>query len=469
MMGNSRKVTKIEATKKTQKKNREKKRVCAYCRVSTALTEQLESLENQTQAFLFKLARHPDWINAGVYADEGITGTNVKKRAQFLEMIEKCRKGEIDLIVTKSISRFARNTIDCLKYVRELKEYGVDVYFEKENIDTSSSTSEMLLTLMASFAQEESRSISENLKWGIRKRYEEGIEPKIPTYGYRHTDDETYVIVPEEAMIVKEIFTRFVHGEAPMEIMRDMIRRGEKAPTERGWERQQIDRIINNERYTGNTILQKFYIENHITHKLKKNRGEIPQYYIEDAHPAIIDSHIFEQARKISEMRNRTYGNPVYPYGDMLKCPHCGKTLTRGNLGSFSHKGRSIAGGGWGCYLDGGCRSYLIVQEILDEALLRAYKEKYGEEKKSVEFYWIDDTVSSISLTEESVIVSWKDGTVTDAEMKFWDKKYLPSSFAKSYNKLLTRMRKGEVKIRKPNFMGLNTKKGTESDSKRDE
>ena len=377
----------IGATRKKIETADVKKRVCAYCRVSTALDEQLESLENQTQAFLYKLKTHPEWENAGVYADEGITGTSVKKRAQFRAMIEKCEKGEIDLIITKSISRFARNTIDCLKYVRKLKTYGVSVIFEKEGLDTSSSTSELLLTMMASFAQEESRSISENLKWGIRKRFEEGIEPKFRIYGYKHTDEESYVIVPEEAVIVKEIFTRYVHGEAPMEIMRDMMKRGEKAPTERGWERQQLDRIIFNEKYTGDTILQKSYIVDHLTHKQVKNNGEIPQYLLENSHPAIITRHIFEQAKKVSEMRNVKNGNSIYPYGTMLKCPHCGKTLIHGDISKFFHAGKPISGGAWGCYQDGGCGEYIIVQRILDEALIRLYKEKYGEEKKSVEFY----------------------------------------------------------------------------------
>ena len=453
------KVTKIEATKKRSDKTVGKKRVCAYCRVSTALDEQLESLENQTQAFLFKLKTHPDWENAGLFADEGITGTSVKKRVQFLTMIEKCKEGKIDLIVTKSISRFARNTIDCLNYVRQLKEYGVDVWFEKENIDTSSSTSEMLLTLMASFAQEESRSISENLKWGIRKRFEEGIEPKYRTYGYKHTDDEVYVIVPEEAVIVKEIYTRYVHGETPMEIMKDMMRRGEKAPTERGWEIQQIARIINNERYTGDSLYQKFYIENHLTHKERRNRGEIPQYFIENAHPAIVDKHLYEQAQTIQKMKNVKYGNTTYPYGEMLKCPHCGKTLAHGDISKFYHNCKPITKGAWGCYGDGGCGEYIIVQQILDEALIRLYKEKYGEEKKSVEYYWIDDTISSISVSEESLFVTWKDGTVSSTDMRFWDKKYVPSTFAGIYNNFLERIRKGEIKTFKKNLLGLNMKK----------
>ncbi len=454
------KITKIEATKTaSETRKNSKRRVAAYCRVSTAFAEQLESLENQTQAFLYKLKSHPEWENAGIYVDEGITGTSVRRRAKFLEMIKDCKAGKIDFIVTKSISRFARNTIDCLKYVRELKEYGVNIWFEKEGIDTSSSTSEMLLTLMASFAQEESRSISENLKWGIRKRFEEGIDMKIPTYGYRHTEDKAYIVVPEEAVIVQEIYTRFVHGEAPMEIMRDMIRRGEKAPANDKWERQQIDRIMKNERYTGDSVLQKSYIENHLTHKARKNNGELPKYLVENAHPAIISKHLFEQARKIMEMRNQSFGNPTYPYGDMLKCPHCGKTLVKGSLNSFYAYHKTIKSGGWGCYGEGGCGEYLLPELFLNEALIRAYKDKYGEEKKSAEFYWIDDTIEGITLTEDTVIVRWKDGTVTSTRMKFDEVKNMPSEFAKTYNIYISRIRSGELKERKKNMMGLSFSK----------
>ncbi len=245
------------------------------------------------------------------------------------------RRSEGLVIITKSISRFARNTVDTLQTVRELQGYGVQVYFEKEGIDTADSLSEMVLTIMASFAQEESRSISENVKWGIRKRFEAGHEVKVPLYGFYHTDDELFLIQEDEAAIVREVFERFVHGEAPAVIMDDMIARGVKPPAGKCWKRLQIDRMIKNEKYAGDVVLQKTYIENHLTHKQIRNHGDLPKFRVENAHEAIVDRHIFEQAQKIMAMRNVAVGNSTYPYGEMLRCPHCGKPLVHGSLNNF--------------------------------------------------------------------------------------------------------------------------------------
>ena len=180
----------MSVTKFESGKPRSRKRVAVYCRVSTDKDDQLDSLENQMKSFQLKIQQNKDWKLVKIYADEGISGTSMKRRIQFLEMIEDSKAGKIDYILCKSISRFARNTVDTLTTVRELQRFGVQVFFEKENIDTANSISEMLLTIMASFAQEESRSISENVKWGIRKRFEEGKEKKVPLYGFYHTEDE---------------------------------------------------------------------------------------------------------------------------------------------------------------------------------------------------------------------------------------------------------------------------------------
>ena len=194
-------VTRIE-----QPKAAYRKRVAAYCRVSTDHEAQLDSLENQMETFRFRAAQRGDWDLVNIYADEGLSGTSLKGRVQFQQMIEDCKAGKIDYIITKSISRFARNTVDTLQTVRELQEYGVQVYFEKEGIDTADSLSEMVLTIMASFAQEESRSISENVKWGIRKRFEAGHEVKVPLYGFYHTDDELFLIHGSLRKTVKRFY-----------------------------------------------------------------------------------------------------------------------------------------------------------------------------------------------------------------------------------------------------------------------
>ena len=311
-----------EVTRIEGRKEMTRKRVAAYCRVSTAKDSQLYSLENQMKSFQARILLHPDWDLVGIYADEDKSGTSLKGRVQFQQMMEDCKSGMIDYIITKSVSRFARNTVDTLTTVRELQSIGVQVFFEKESIDTANSLSEMVLSIMASFAQEESRSISENVKWGIRKRFEEGREVKVPLYGFYHTEDALFQIQEDEATIVREIFERYVHGELPKDIMNDMIERGVRPPAGDCWKRLQIDRMIKNEKYVGDVILQKTYIENHLSHKQIRNKGKHPRFYVKDAHAAIVDRHIFEQAQKITEMRKVSNGNSTYPYGEKIGRAH---------------------------------------------------------------------------------------------------------------------------------------------------
>ena len=443
-------VTRIEQPKATNRQ-----RVGAYCRVSTDSDAQLESLENQMETFRFRAAQRGDWDLVKIYADEGLSGTSVRRRVQFQEMIKDCKAGKIDYIITKSISRFARNTVDTLQTVRELQNYGVQVFFEKEGIDTADSLSEMVLTIMASFAQEESRSISENVKWGIRKRFEAGNEVKVPLYGFYHTEDELFLIQEDEATIVREIFERFVHGELPKDIMDDMIERGVKPPAGNRWKRLQLDRLIKNEKYAGDVILQKTYVENHLDHRQIRNKGELPMFRVENAHAAIVDRHIFEQAQKIMAMRKVSNGNSTYPYGEMLRCPCCGKVLTHGSLNNFYYEGEKIQGGGWGCYGDGGCGDYLVIQTVLDEAIIAAYRKKYGEMKESVEFYWLDDLIEDIELGEELVTIYWRDGEASIVEMEFSEKRYSPSRYSVFYNDFLDRIRSGEKRNKYRYLMGL--------------
>ena len=407
------------------------------------------------KAFRYRLALHKDWDLVNIYIDESLSGTSVKGRTSFREMIEDCEAGKIDYILTKSISRFARNTLDCIGYVRKLQGYGVQLYFEKEGIDTGNAASEMLLTIMASFAQEESRSISENVKWGIRKRFEEGREVKVPLYGFYHTEKEFFLVDSEESKIVREIFERYAHGELPLSIMNDMISRGVTPPAGDCWKRLQIARMLKNEKYVGDVILQKTFIENHLTHKQIRNRGELPKFYVTNVHPAIVDRHIFEQVQKITAMRKVKNGNSTYPYGGMLKCPHCGKSLAHGSLNDFCCNGGRIQNGGWGCYSEGGCGKYLLIQNILDKAVLKAYAQKYGEDKGKVDFYWIDDTVEDLRLGEDRVTVCWRDGETSVVEMAFPDERFSPTSYADFYNDFLERVREGKRKSKKRFLMGL--------------
>lgn len=437
-----------------------RKRVAVYCRVSTESEFQLESLENQMKGFQTRLDEHEDWDLANLYVDEGLSGTSMKHRVQFNQMIEDCSTGMIDYIITKSVSRFARNTVDTLQTVRKLKKLGIFVYFEKEGIDTADSTSEMILTVMASFAQEESRSISENVKWGIRKRFEAGHEVKVSLYGFYHTEDEMYLIQEDEAVIVREVYTRYAHGEMPQSILNDMIARGVKPPAGDCWKRLQLDRMLKNEKYVGDSILQKTYIEDHIDHKQVRNSGEtIPIHHLKDVHEAIVERHLYDQVQEITAMRKVSNGNSTYPYGTLLRCPHCGKPLAHGSLNTFFYKGAKIQNGGWGCYGDGGCGHYLLVQNLLDEAVIAAYEEKYGEKKEQVDYYWLDDTISDIQLGEKDVTIQWRDGDKSMVEMDISEERYFPTRYSDFYNDYLERVRKGETKNKYKHLMGLDMEK----------
>ena len=371
-------------------------------------------------------------------------------------MVEDCRAGKIDYIITKSISRFARNTMDCLNYVRMLQGMGVQVFFEKEGIDTAESVSEMLLTVMAAFAQEESRSISENVKWGMRKRFEAGEEWRVPIYGYRHTEEEMYIIVPEEAAIVQEIFTRYAHGETPSEIMRDMIARKVPPPNGNTWKLLQLQRMLHNEKYTGDVVLQKNYIESHLTHREVRNGGEVPIYHVRNAHPAIIDRRLFAQAAAVSRMREVKSGNSSYPYGAMLRCPNCGETLVHGSLNSLYFGGRRVRrSGGWGCYGKKGCRQFLLIQSMLDEALLDAYEEKFGTRPEKVDYWWLDERVERIAFHEDMATVRWKDGEELTLPLNPPHEHYYPFNAAFRYNAYLEKLRSGEAKTKGKFIMGL--------------
>lgn len=272
-------ITKIESTIPTIKK---RKKVAAYARISMESERMNHSLSTQISYYNNLIQKNPDWEFAGVYADNGISGTSTAKRDEFNRMIADAKQGKIDIILTKSIQRFARNTVDLLKAVRELKSLGIEVRFEKENINSLSGDGELMLSILASFAQEESRSISENVKWATRKRFEQGIpNGRFNVYGYRWEDDQL-VIIPEEAEVVKRIFQNFLDGKSRLETERELEAEGIR--TRRGYVMRDsnIHNILTNVTYTGNLLFQKEYIADPINKKRKKNKGELPQYWIED-------------------------------------------------------------------------------------------------------------------------------------------------------------------------------------------
>ena len=433
-----------------------RKRVAAYCRVSTDKEEQLGSLANQMAAFRHQVSLHPDWELVRVYSDAGKSGTSVRGRQAFQEMIADSKAGQIDYILVKSISRFARNTLDCIRLVRELQGCGVQLYFEKENIDTSDIASEMLLVIMASFAQEESRSISENVKWGIRKRYESGKEIRVLIYGYRHTQTQLYQIEPEEAAIVREIFTRYAHGETPKHLVEDLNARRVPPPAGTCWKLLQISRMLHNEKYVGDVVLQKHYVESHLTHKEVRNTGQVPLVHIQNAHTPLIDRHLFVQVQQILAMRQVKTQNSSYPYGNLLRCPHCGRTLVHGSLYSLPFAGTRVHNGGWGCYAEGGCGQYLLIQNVLDEALICAYWEKFRIRQPTAEFYWIDDALSKIVLQgDHTLVLHWRDGAVSTAPLPIPHPQLVPEASAARYNQFLEKVCTGKTKVKSKFLMGL--------------
>jgi site-specific DNA recombinase len=279
-----------------------KRNVAVYARVSTEKDEQQTSLLAQMDYYQLMIKDHSNWNYVGTYADDGISGTGIKRRRQFQQMIQDCKDGKIDLILTKSISRFARNTVDAVKTLRELKEIQVEVYFQKENIWTGKSEGEFLLTLMSSLAQEESRSMSENIAWGQRKRFSDGGYSVAYSrfLGY----DEGMVVNQQEAAVVRKIYRYFIAGHSTHDIAKILTRQEIPTPSNKStWTDGVVKGILENEKYKGDALLQKGYTENYLTKKVVKNNGELPQYYVTDGHKAIINREMFDYVQ--TEMKNR--------------------------------------------------------------------------------------------------------------------------------------------------------------------
>jgi len=306
-----------------------KRRVAAYARVSTNSDEQKTSYEAQVSYYTDYIRAKPDWKFAQVYADKGITGTSTRKREQFNDMIEDALAGKIDLIITKSVSRFARNTVDSLTTIRLLKEHGVEVYFEEQNIYTLDSKGELLLTIMSSLAQEESRNISENVTWGQRKRFADGkvSMPYKHFLGYRKGINGEPEIVPEEAETVRRIYKLFLCGKTPYGIKTILESEGIPSPAgKKNWQAATITSILTNEKYKGDALLQKTFCTDFLTKKMKVNEGEVPQYYVENSHPAIVTAEMFDMVQGEMERRrhagHRHHGTSYF--AGRIFCGCCG-------------------------------------------------------------------------------------------------------------------------------------------------
>ena len=390
------------------KEKHRQKRVAAYCRVSTGSDEQITSYNNQMKVYTEMIAANKEWEFAGLYADEGISGTRADKRPQFQKMIDDCLKGKIDMIITKSVSRFARNTVECLDYVRMLKEKGIGIYFEEQNIDTLKSDSELYLVIYAGFAQSESESISKNITWTHRKNFEEGkpIFMYSRWLGYKKGEDGTPEIVPEEAEVVRRIFDMYLSGKSTDEIANIMRSENITFPEKKLiLSKSAIIRMLKNEKYCGDCILQKTITLDPISKKRKANEGEAPMWLVENSHPAIISRDVFNRVQEETSRRNAkapasqknsltaTGKHSRYALTDVLMCGECGSRFRRVTWTARGNK-RIV----WRCIsrLDYGKKycpdSITVSEEALHRAIVKALN-KFNAEDESTYLMLMKSTI----------------------------------------------------------------------------
>lgn len=398
----------------TKKAKLHQLRVAAYCRVSTDQDEQQNSYQVQIAYYTDYINSNPEWTMAGIFADEGISGTQTRNRTQFNRMIRKCKQKKIDLVLCKSISRFARNTVDCLEYIRELKALGIGVIFEKENIDTLNMTSEFIISLYGSFAQAESESISKNVTWGIEKQFREGkVKYNMEkVLGYKMGTDGKPYIVEKEAEAVRKIYKLFIDGMSLQGIADIMEAEGVKRRSGSSkWEKGNVRSILNNEKYVGDSLLQKSYTQDCITHKRLVNYGAKTKYLIHDSHAAIIDRDTYnlakqEMARRSSMCNkssktktNQGKYSSLYALSEIMICGECGSPYRRVTWTSHGHK--LIV---WRCInrLDHGSKycknSPSINEEKLQNAIVSALNSVYTGDSKFMSI--IEDNIGCV-LSEE--------------------------------------------------------------------
>lgn len=391
----------------------ERLRVCAYCRVSTDSEEQKNSYDSQLKYYKEKITTNSNWSFAGIYADEAISGTLDYKRDDFMRMITDALEGKIDLIMTKSISRFARNTVDTLKYVRKLKERNVAILFEEENINTIEMAGELLLTILSSIAQQESENISTHVKLGLKMKMERGeLVGFNNCLGYRYDyKTNTMSINEEEAEIVRYVFKRYCEGAGSTIIARELTELGYKSPKcENGWAESTVRGIIRNEKYIGNVLMGKTYTIDPISHKRVTNMGEEDKYYIEDHHEAIIPLDVYEKAQYILNSRRVTRDtgrkgsnySRMYPFSSMLYCGFCGEHYVRKNL--YPHTNYSQRA--WQCmkYVKKGKRfcpdCKILKEEIIENCFVEAYRILTNDNKEIIKNFI--DKIDEILIQNDS-------------------------------------------------------------------
>lgn len=389
---------------KNDDENQSKKRVCAYCRVSTDSLEQEKSYESQIDEYKNRIIDNPNWIFVDVFSDEGISGTGTSKRTGFNEMIDACKAGKIDLIITKSISRFARNTEDCSKNIKLLKnEYNVEVFFDKENISTFDSKTEFVLNVLSSIAQEESRNISENTKMGIRKRFKDGkvICNTNRLLGYDKDDDGNLVINEDEAKIVSRIFKEYLEGKSYDGISKSLTEDNISTITGSKWWGSTIKSVLRNEKYYGTLLLQKTVTVDYLTKKRKQNKNIEPMYKIDNNHPAIVSKETFDLVQAEINRRfeltqgdnkdRKKYSNK-YPFSGKIICGLCGTTYKRRYWNSGTKWQEAV----WQCkdYINSnGCKSKAVKEKVLEQSFISLYNDVLLNKSK---FY--NDMIENINL-----------------------------------------------------------------------
>lgn len=418
------------------------KRVAAYARVSSDKNAALHSVSAQISYYNELITNHPGWDFAGIYADEGITGTK-DARPEFQRLLEDCRAGKIDMVITKSITRFARNTVTLLSTIRELKSLSVDVYFEKENMHSLSGTGELMLTLLAMYAEEESRSASENQKWRIQKMFEEGKTNNGRMLGY-YLKDGQLTIIPEEAELVKRIFRDYLSGMGRLAIAKKLNQDGIKTIWGNQWREGNIYRTLRNEKYTGDMLLQKTYIKDFRTKKGVINKGERRRYFVENSHEAIIDKDTFARVQAEIERRQKRMKLPEKAektqFSGLITCASCGKHFRR----RVANAATKYAKPAWICstFVTTG-KSACNMKQIPESILIT--KTKAALSLESLDNINLKDYLDTIICDRAQITYVFKDGKTKTLPWESLSRKYSWSAEMKEQARAKTNERRKHI------------------------
>ena len=386
---------------------KKKLRVAAYCRVSTEQEEQQSSYAAQIAYYTDKISQNKDWELAGIFADEGITGTSTKKRDEFLKLMALCEKGKIDMVLTKSVSRFSRNTLDAITYIRKLKAKGIPIIFEKEGINTMQMASEMALCFLSGFAQAESESISRNVTWGKRQSFKNGNVPfqYKRLLGYEKGEDGQPKVVPEEAEMVKRIFRSYYAGASISKIKKSLEADGIPSPTgKEKWSPGVLQYMLRNERYIGDALLQKSYTTDTMPFRTVRNKGEKDRYYITGSHEAMISRTVFEQAQQLMKARNalcphKGYGRQ-YVFSQKIRCGKCGTNFSRRVTNGKVY---------WMCRRHFRSKELCEVRQIREDAIIQAFNRMYNKLKQNSGYIL---TPALSQLTDLKSKITMSDGKI---------------------------------------------------------